>query len=98
MDNHENNKDNPSIFAEWMCDRIASKTAKLLYEMKKDDEFITIPEAAQLLHISVQKMYRYKEKIGYKRAGIDEGRVLFRRSDILQLMRADDEENSNDAK
>ncbi|MBP5713969.1 MAG: hypothetical protein IKH01_00280 [Prevotella sp.] len=77
--------------SESQIDRIAQKTALILFRKLKDKENDPIPEtctlteAAKILHVSKDHMRRIKDRFPHVKAGDSkQGRILFVRSALLE--------------
>ena len=77
--------------SESQIDRIAHKTALILFKKLREKENDTIPEtctlseAEEILHISKDHMRRIKDRFPHLKAGENkQGRILFVRSALLE--------------
>lgn len=55
-------------------------------QVKEPDEFLTISQVCDLLKINEVTLWRWRKKNVINAYGIGESKVLFKRSEILQLI------------
>jgi len=69
------------------ADRIVDKTVKAIKDscIKQEEEFLTIIETSQLLHVDKSTLWRWA-KIGYLSPVEIGGRRLYRKSDVDNIL------------
>lgn len=83
MTNNISNSIITDAFIDEVIQRAAQRLRALSEQTQCADGYLTIQQAADVLHISPSRMYHIKDKYPYKRSGGKSGRILFRKEDLI---------------